>query len=129
MKVMVIGPVPPIRGGIADTNHELCNLLAQENEVTVISFKWIYPSFFFPQTQVAVPKHAYKTHIMLEGLNPFSWMRAADFILRENPDSVLFHWWTTYLFPCYFFIAWRIGSRIKKGALVHNVFPHGVDTG
>ena len=49
MKIIVIGPYFPYRGGIADTNQELCNELKQNGHtVIVLNFKLQYPSLLFP---------------------------------------------------------------------------------
>lgn len=48
-KIVLVGPAPPYRGGIADFNEALANeLIVQGNEVEIISFSLQYPSFLFP---------------------------------------------------------------------------------
>lgn len=128
MKIIIIGPAPPIRGGIADTSHSLGNLLAEKNDVTILSFKRLYPSFFFGKKQSTNPeKSNYVKHEMLDGLNPWTWKKSADFILNEKPDVVIFQWWTTYLFLCYGYMASRLKNKVRMGGMIHNTYPHGVD--
>ena len=49
MNIVLIGPFFPYRGGISDTNQELCeSLIKTGHKVDVITFKLQYPSFLFP---------------------------------------------------------------------------------
>lgn len=48
MKVVVVGVVPPFRGGIAVTNDTICRNLGKNNEVVALSFSSLYPSFLYP---------------------------------------------------------------------------------
>ena len=49
MNIVVIGPYFPYRGGISDTNQELCeNLQKSGHSVIVFTFSLQYPSIFFP---------------------------------------------------------------------------------
>lgn len=126
MKIIVIGPQPPIRGGIADTNKELCTLLNQNNDIIAVSFSRLYPGFFFKgKKEKMEEKMSYEKKEMLDALNPFSWYHTLKYIESEKPDRVIFHWWTTYLFPCYYFLSHFLSKKITKGVLIHNVFPHG----
>ena len=48
MKVLVVGPAYPYRGGIANFADLFVEQLMKENQVSVITFKRLYPSFLFP---------------------------------------------------------------------------------
>ena len=48
MKVVLIGPFPPLRGGISMFNHSLSNEFEKNHEVFRISFSLQYPKFLFP---------------------------------------------------------------------------------
>jgi hypothetical protein len=132
-RLFIIGPQPPIRGGISETNRGLSAHLAENHSVVGISFSRIYPSFFFAKKKKETPpraeKGAYAIEPILEGLNPFSWERAAKRILSEcTPnDLVIFQWWTTYLFPCYYYLTLRLKNKVRMTAVIHNTFPHGVN--
>ena len=40
MKIVLLGPYPPYRGGISDTNQELCkNLIELGHDVEIFNFK------------------------------------------------------------------------------------------
>ncbi len=126
MKVIVIGPVPPQRGGIAKATDEIGELLSKNNEVKVISFPRLYPAFFFKNSQLKETNQIkkYVEFPILDALNPFTWWNARNLIVRENPDRVIFVWWTTYLFPCYYALSKLLAKRTVTSALVHNVIPY-----
>ena len=132
VRLFIIGPQPPSRGGISDTSRELSTHLSKNHPVVGISFSRLYPAFFFSKkkddSSSPVEKTSYRVEPILEGLNPFSWERAAKRILSEcTPnDLVIFQWWTTYLFPCYYYLTLRLKNKVRMTALIHNTFPHGV---
>ena len=45
MKIILVGPFPPLRGGISMFNHSLANELEKNHEVHRISFSLQYPKF------------------------------------------------------------------------------------
>ena len=65
MNIVVIGPLYPYRGGISDTNKELCeSLISSGHKVEVINFKLLYPRFLFPgKTQFHQSDEKYKSEI------------------------------------------------------------------
>ena len=44
MKVLIIGPFPPLRGGISDFNNELVKELEKNCLIDIIGFKINYPT-------------------------------------------------------------------------------------
>jgi hypothetical protein len=127
MKVFVIGPVAPFRGGISHSGTHLCENLSKNHDVTAISFKRLYPKFFFKESMYeegAKENPNFKTVTMLDALNPLTWNETINFIKKEKPDRVIFQWWTTYLTICYLHIINGIKKHTKTGAVLQNVFPH-----
>jgi len=126
-RIVLIGPVKPFRGGISHSTTALCKNLAKNNELLVISFSRLYPKFLYPgkfqKEKGSAPKE-FKTEFTLDAVNPFSWARAARKILDFKADVVIFPWWTTFLAPCYWFIARRVKKRCKISVISHNVLPH-----
>ena len=100
MKIVLIGPAYPIRGGNALFVAHLYDSLAAANDVQVISYSRLYPGFLFPgvrQTDisnVAIKKHP-ATHI-IDCLNPFTWWKAARLAVSMNPDILVFTWWNPF---------------------------------
>ena len=48
MNILLIGPLPPLRGGISDFNYELLKDLVKTQNVQALSFQYLYPKFLFP---------------------------------------------------------------------------------
>jgi glycosyltransferase involved in cell wall biosynthesis len=114
MKIVLIGPAYPIRGGNALFVAHLYESLAAANDVQVISYSRLYPGFLFPgvrQTDVsgvAIKKHP-AVHI-IDCLNPFTWRKAARLAASMNPDMLVFTWWN----PFFGFIVRTIASAFKR---------------
>ncbi len=130
MKVVVVGPIYPLRGGIAHSNRALCEALAHRHEVTALSFSRLYPQFLFPGKEQREknkdPDFKIKTRYWLDSVNPFSWISAAKRIRMEQPEWVVFHWWHTAFVPCYWTLAWFLkkNPKTKITIVCHNFLPH-----
>jgi glycosyltransferase involved in cell wall biosynthesis len=130
MKIVLIGPAYPIRGGNALLVAHLYESLAATNDVQVISFSRLYPGFLFPgvrQTDissVALKKHP-AIHI-IDCLNPFTWWKAARLAASVNPDMLVFTWWNPFFGIIVRTIASTFKRRLKKPViiLVENVISH-----
>ena len=128
MNIVLIGPYFPYRGGISDTNQELCeNLQKLGHLVTVFTFNLQYPAIFFPgKTQLSnksiLPK--IKANRIINSLNPFNWISSAKKINNINPDILISCYWTPYMAISFSYINQRINKKIKKIGLIHNAFPH-----
>ena len=128
MNIVVIGPYFPYRGGISDTNQELCeNLQKLGHSITVFTFNLQYPSIFFPgKTQLSnksvSPK--IKAKRMINSLNPFNWISIAKKINNIGTDILISCYWTPYMAPCFSFINRLINNKTQKIGLIHNAFPH-----
>ena len=114
MKIIVIGPYFPFRGGIADTNQELCNtLLKYGHSVEVINFKLQYPSVLFPGKTQLSKKTSGKTidsKKIINSINLLNWFKCAKKINDLNPDIVISSYWTSFMSPCLS----TINSNLKK---------------
>jgi glycosyltransferase involved in cell wall biosynthesis len=129
MRVFAIGPIYPLRGGIAHSNRILCENLSRENEVVAISFSRMYPALLYPgraQKELnSDSSFAIDADYALDCLNPLSWLKVAARIRRERPDRVLFQWWHTFFAPMFWVIAAFGGNRKTRfGAICQNVLPH-----
>jgi len=130
MKIVLIGPAYPIRGGNALFVAHLYESLAAANDVQVISYSRLYPGFLFPgirQTDistVAIKKHP-ATHI-IDCLNPFTWWKAARLAASMNPDILVFTWWNPFFGIIVRTIASAFKRRTKKPVVIiaENVISH-----
>ncbi len=128
MKITIVGPAHPYRGGIAKFNEVLAhNLTLQGHIVDIVSFTLQYPSILFPgKTQYAdVPKPDLNISRQINSINPFSWCRTARSIAQTKPDLVIIRYWTPFLAPALGKIARGLKKRnIKIVALTDNIVPH-----
>jgi len=127
MRVVVIGPIKPFRGGIAHSNTILCKNLAKHNDLLVISFKRLFPKILYPgrfqKEKEKAPKE-FKSEFIIDSINPLSWFKTVKRIKEFNASVVIFQWWTTFLVPCYWFIANRVRKHCKVSVVCQNVLPH-----
>ena len=128
MKIVVIGPVPPYRGGISHHNSNLIEALSTKgNEVLSITFSRLYPKFLYPgkDDKDLTQTTSLNSEPIIDMLNPFSWYKCFERINEFNPEKVVFHWWTTYFVFFYYFITLLLeGKNYTKVCITHNLFPH-----
>lgn len=129
LKIFIIGPAYPLRGGPAQFNENLCRELNQQgHNAQIISYSLQYPSFLFPgSTQYeksgAAPADL-KIHTLISTINPFSWYNTARFIKKEKPDFILFRYWLPFFGPALGTIARLVKKHTAVLALTDNVLPH-----
>ena len=129
LKIFIIGPAYPLRGGPAQFNENLCAELNKEgHNAQIISYSLQYPNFLFPgssqyETSGSAPQ-GIKIHTLINTVNPFNWIKVANFIKREKPDFILFRYWLPFFGPSLGTIARLVRSRTKVLALTDNMLPH-----
>ena len=130
MKVALIGPTYPFRGGISHYTTLLFRELKKTHDVRLFSFKRQYPSILFPgkadkdtSRQAIVEPGA--QHV-LDSINPITWLTTANRVRRFNPDLTLIPWWVSFWTPQFFVICSLIKllSASKIAFLCHNVYSH-----
>lgn len=127
MRVAVIGPVKPFRGGIAHSNTILCKNLAKKHILLAISFKRLFPKILYPgrfQKEKGKASKEFRTEFILDSINPLSWLETAKRIKEFNADVVIFQWWTTFLAFCYWFLARMLKKHCRVCVICQNVLPH-----
>ncbi len=128
-KVILVGPTHPYRGGIAQYNDALEMALRKVADVSVVTFKKLYPALLYPGKSDKVAKLSESerigTQFILSATSPLSWYRAFRTIRQESPDVVIIAWWTFFWQPVLGYVAWRLkSSGIKVVFLCHNVVDH-----
>lgn len=129
MKIIIIGPAFPLRGGIAHLNESLCRAFIKEGDsAEIVSFSLQYPSFLFPgktQKEGGNPPMDITIHTKINSVNPLNWFSVASFIKKQQPDLVIIRYWLPFMAPCLGTIARLIKSpKTKIVAICDNVIPH-----
>ncbi|HEY6161278.1 MAG TPA: glycosyl transferase family 1, partial [Bacteroidia bacterium] len=97
MKIIIIGPAHPLRGGLAAFNERMARALQQEgHEVEIYSFSLQYPKILFPgKTQFtdAPAPAGLKIISRINSINPFNWESVGREIKNRNPDLVIVAYW------------------------------------
>lgn len=98
MKISIVGPAHPYRGGLAVIMQSMARVFQHRgDEVKIKTFTLQYPRIFFPgrnQTvQTPPPPDLYIVRCV-NTMNPFNWIAVGRWIAREKPDFVLMKYWT-----------------------------------
>ena len=130
MKIYLLGPAHPFRGGIATIMETMAREFARRgNDVRILTFTVQYPSFLFPgksQTVSAPPPADLHIERCVNTVDPFNWWRVGRAIRRERPDFVLMKYWTPFMAPCFGTIARlaRGNGHTRTICQIDNVEPH-----
>lgn len=129
MRIILVGPVYPYRGGIAHFTEATAHALKERgHDVTALTFTRQYPRRLFPgrsQLESRPPVRPVPSVRLIDSINPLSWFRAAQHIMREAPDVVLFQQWMPFFAPAFGTIARLLRAQgIRCLAVVHNALPH-----
>jgi glycosyltransferase involved in cell wall biosynthesis len=131
VKVVLVGPTYPYRGGIAHYTTMLYQALhRQGHEVLLVSFKRQYPSWLFPGGSDRDPSNrplrVEDARYWIDSLNPVTWLVAFWRIYEYQPDAIVLQWWTTFWAPVWLVLEGldRIFLRRPLMIICHNVLPH-----
>lgn len=130
MKICLIGPTYPFRGGISHYTTLLYRCLQKRHQVRFLAFSRQYPRWLFPGK---TDKDQSQAHIQAEGaqrvldsFNPASWLRVGLLASRMKPDLVVIPWWVSFWTPQFLTIA-RVVKALGKARILficHNVVEH-----
>ena len=130
MKITIVGPAHPYRGGLASILDILARTFQRRGaEVRIRTFTLQYPSLLFPgESQTVDTPAPADLHITrcVNTVNPLNWLRIGRAIGRDRPDFVLMKYWTPFMAPCFGTIA-RLARRnghTKVLCQIDNVEPH-----
>lgn len=127
MKIAILSPFFPYRGGIAQFSELLYRGLSGNNEVKAFSFTTLYPNFLFPGKSQYVPDNEYsdiESCRTLNSINPVSYIKTAKKINKYEPDILIISYWMPFMTPAYSSVCLLLNKQIKIVALVHNAIPH-----
>lgn len=130
MKVVIIGPAHPLRGGLASYNERLARQFQNEgHEVTIYTFSLQYPGFLFPGTTQysSEPKPAdLKIEIKINSINPFNWLAVGNELKEIKPDIIVVRYWLPFMGPALGTILRRVkkNQHTKIICIADNIIPH-----
>lgn len=128
MKLAILSPFYPFRGGLAQLNARLYTELKKKNQIKAFSFKTLYPNILFPGKTQYVEENDTATVIqnerILSSVNPISYISTAKAINRYCPDVLIIPYWMSFLAPAFGCVCRLLDKKIKIVSLVHNAIPH-----
>jgi glycosyltransferase involved in cell wall biosynthesis len=130
MKIIIIGPAHPLRGGLASFNERLAKeFQSQGNQVSIYTFSLQYPAFIFPGTTQYSSDPAPKDlsiHVCINSVNPFNWIMVGNRLKKENADLIIVRYWLPLMGPCLGTIL-RLAKKNNHSKIVciaDNIIPH-----
>jgi len=131
VKVILVGPIYPYRGGIAHFTEGLADAIREAGiDLELVSYKKLYPKLFFPgktDKEMDEKKPDPSANFIYSPFDPVDWLKTWKFIHTNKPDLVIFQWWVTAWSFAY---SYMFGKLTRAGipfrVLVHNAIPHEV---
>lgn len=131
MKIVILGPAHPFRGGgITTFNERLARELQQEgHDTSILNFTVQYPGFLFPgKTQVTDEPAPEGLRIIrkLHSMNPLNWLQTGRYLAKTKPDLVIVRYWLPLMGPAFGTVL-RLAKRNRHTrviAITDNVQPH-----
>ena len=130
MRIVLIGPSYPFRGGISHYTTLLFRHLRRRHEVRFLSLTRQYPAWLYPgpsdldQSEFTIQEDG--TERVLDPSNPITWAQAIHRTRQFRPDLIILPWWVAFWAPSYGTMVplAKLGTRAKVLYLCHNVTPH-----
>lgn len=140
MKLALLGPAHPLRGGIAYYLAILDQELRRAGHaVTFIGFKEQYPErvpnlpfirkLRFPgsdQRERGAESIPVESVPLFVPWSPWSWWRTAQAVKRSGARALVLKWWVPFFGPGYLAVTWLVHAlaRVRVIAILDNVVPH-----
>lgn len=129
MRIALIGPTHPYRGGVSQHTTLLCRHLRRSHEVDFISFRRQYPRWLFPGRTDRDPSRFPDVEPcarILDAADPSTWEPVARRAAAFRPDALVLVWWVPFFAPAWWFIVRRVRARARVPVIFvcHNVLPH-----
>lgn len=131
LKVAILAPIEPYRSGVAKHSTQVAlNLNKRDDiELTVYSFKRLYPAMLFPgsddKDSNSEAPHSLNCVFSIDTVNPLTWLAVVKQIKANNTDVVIIPAWTFFVAPSLGYIANRCKQQgIGVITIVHNAFDH-----
>ena len=130
LKVIIIGPAYPLRGGLASYDERLAKEFISEGfDTTIYTFSYQYPSFLFPGTS----QHSAETapenlliKVKINSVNPLNWLKVGNELKNLKPEIIVVRYWLPFMGPCLGTILRKVkkNHHTKIICIADNIFPH-----
>ncbi|MGG9972040.1 glycosyltransferase [Ferruginibacter sp. SUN002] len=130
MRIVIIGPAHPLRGGLASYNERLAKeFLSQGHSVSIYTFSLQYPGFLFPGTtqfSTEPPPTDLDIHVKINSINPFNWISIGNELRKSKPDIIIVRYWLPFMGPCLGTILRLVkkNKHTKVVCIADNIIPH-----
>ena len=130
MKILIVGPAWPYRGGIADFDERIAReYIKKGDKVEIFTFTLQYPSFLFPgKTQYSPDPRPEDLDIKrkVNAINPFNWIKVGRELKKKNADLIIIKFWLPLMAPCFGTIARIVkgNGKTKVISILDNIIPH-----
>lgn len=129
MKIGILGPFPPFRGGIATFDAHLTRQLRSRADVVPLNYHTLYPRFIFPgKTQLDVSRKPFPAEAVpaFHPFRPWRWRENSRYLAGLQLDWLLLSWWTPLFAPGMISVvkAWKRKTGGRLAVVCHNVLPH-----
>jgi glycosyltransferase involved in cell wall biosynthesis len=130
MKVIIIGPAYPLRGGLASFDQRLCReFLDEGHSCSIYSFSLQYPAFLFPGTTQYSSDPAPEgldIHSVVNSVNPINWLQTGRKLRKLSPDLIVVRYWLPFMGPALGTILRRVrkNRKTKIISITDNILPH-----
>lgn len=128
MKIAILSPFYPYRGGMAQFSGRLYEELKNNHKVKAFNFSMLYPSFLFPgKTQYVTEEDSaliIHSERVLNSINPLSYYKTASQINHFHPDILIVPYWMSFVAPSLGVVCRLINKKTKVLGLIHNAIPH-----
>lgn len=129
MRLVLLAPVVPYRGGIPQHTSMLANALARLCDLRIVSYRRLYPEWLYPGQSTTDPENLLvlepAAEFLVDTVSPPTWRAALRRVLALAPAAVMLPWWTVVLAPLY---RYWVGVLRRRGVPVvffcHNVVDH-----
>lgn len=131
MKIIILGPAYPLRGGGMSTFNERLarQFMAEGHQTSIYTFSLQYPSFIFPGTSQysdETPPQGLDIKVCINSINPLNWFIIGNRLKKENADLIVVRYWLPLMGPCLGTLLRLVkkNNHTKVVCIADNIYPH-----
>jgi len=134
LRIAIVGPAHPFRGGIAHFSNRLAQALEAQFEVDLLTFSRQYPALLFPgktQLETSAWRLPSRPERLIDSIGPGSWRHSGEWLAERRPDVIMLAHWLPFFVPSYLGVIRHYRKALPKGErpahlnlFLHNLFPH-----